>query len=177
MGKAAFLSPGDDATGYVDGRHFSTYASDIQALKRARRDGELETLLLRLIDATEAETTERRRGVSAPAYYRHAALLYRQQKRFKDEIAILQRQIRFWAVAGRRDRFAEYRLQRAERLLKQQDRQRDDEPGGRGGKTVDDARSAFSKTPPPPKDEIARAVIRTRRSAGVGRRSPRRNGS
>ena len=43
--------------GFVDGRHYATYAEEVLRLKRAGDLDGAEALLLRLVDATEAETS------------------------------------------------------------------------------------------------------------------------
>ena len=66
---------------------------DVADFLRAKKDGQhviAETLLLRLIDATEEQARTERHGV-APWYYEELAILLRKQKRYSDEIAILQR--------------------------------------------------------------------------------------
>jgi hypothetical protein len=66
---------------------------DVTDFLRAKKDGQhamAETLLLRLIDATEDQARTEGHGV-APWYYEELAILLRKQKRSDDEIAILQR--------------------------------------------------------------------------------------
>ena len=53
-----------DESGFIDGKHFTEYVEEVQQLKR---DGELnqaEKLLLRLVDATEAENSINHWGVA-----------------------------------------------------------------------------------------------------------------
>lgn len=76
--------------GYYNGRHFTTYVSDIQALKRQGKLKEAEHLLLELISATEAEDRVDRRGV-APWYYEELAKIYRKQKDYANEVRTLER--------------------------------------------------------------------------------------
>src|SRR5213593_600997 len=49
-----------------------------------------EELLLHLVEATEAESRVDKCG-PAPWYYKQLAIIFRKQKRFGDEIAILER--------------------------------------------------------------------------------------
>lgn len=79
-----------EKTGFVDGRHYTAYVEDVRTLKRA---GELEkaiALLLRLVDATEAEAAAKRWGV-APWYYEQLAIIYAKTKQFDAEVKILER--------------------------------------------------------------------------------------
>ena len=76
--------------GHVRGRHFTEYVDEVKALKRAGRTEELERLLLELIDATEAEAQRHGYG-AAPWYYEEAAKLYRKQRAYGKEAAILER--------------------------------------------------------------------------------------
>jgi hypothetical protein len=76
--------------GYFNGRHYTTYVRDFQALKILGKVIELENLLIELVKATESETAVDRIGV-APAYYRELAILYRKQKDYSKEISILER--------------------------------------------------------------------------------------
>ena len=72
------------------GRHYTTYVDQVRELKRAGRFDELDTLLLELVDATEAEHRAEDWGV-APRYYEELAKLYRKLKMPDKELAILRR--------------------------------------------------------------------------------------
>jgi hypothetical protein len=76
--------------GYYNGRHFTTYARDIEYIKTSGNYLELENLLIELVNATEADSAIRRWGV-APHYYGELAILYRKQKEYKKEVSILER--------------------------------------------------------------------------------------
>lgn len=70
-----------------------SYVDLVEPIKEAKRSGDLGlavSLLVRAISATEREAREFGGGV-APWYYEHLAIVYRKQKRFKDEVAILER--------------------------------------------------------------------------------------
>jgi len=82
--------PMTDPPGYVDGVHYTSHVERIRDLKRAGRTGEARALLLKCIDATEAEDRLRGGGV-APGYYEDLAVLYRKEGRFTEEVAILER--------------------------------------------------------------------------------------
>lgn len=79
-----------DAPGYINGRHYTTFVEDVKFLKRAGRVEEAQTLLDDLVDATEAQSKSEGGGV-APWYYEQLAVIYRQQKDYEQEVAILER--------------------------------------------------------------------------------------
>ncbi len=76
--------------GYYKGRHFSTYVKDVTSLKRQGKLEEAEKLLLELVAATEAQDRVDGLGV-APWYYEALAKLYRKQRNYAKEVAILER--------------------------------------------------------------------------------------
>ena len=79
-----------DRRGYVDGAHFTEHVTKINDLKRAQRTDDAIALLLKCVNATEAEDSRDRMGV-APWYYQQLAVLYRKEKRSADEVSILER--------------------------------------------------------------------------------------
>ena len=79
-----------DEPGYVDGTHFTAHVERIRELTRADRTCEARVLLLKCIDATEAEDRLNGWGV-APGYYQNLAILYSKAGRLSDEVAILER--------------------------------------------------------------------------------------
>ncbi len=76
--------------GLVDGRHYTTYTEDVRHLKRIGNQETAERLLLRLVDATEAEGRAEGWGV-APWYYERLAILYAKRKDAAAELGILER--------------------------------------------------------------------------------------
>jgi hypothetical protein len=76
--------------GYYQGRHFSTYVPRVEDLKRSGRLDEAESLLIELVNATEAESKAEGCGVG-PWYYEELAKIYRRRKDYAKEIAILER--------------------------------------------------------------------------------------
>jgi len=62
----------------------------IKKLKKSGQDYELEEVLMWCVEATESEAKAEGSGV-APYYYEELAKLYRKQKDYKAEIAILER--------------------------------------------------------------------------------------
>ncbi len=78
--------------GSVDGEHYTDHVERVKQLKRDGRYDEAIELLTKLVDATESESRTAGHGWGvAPWYYEQLAIIYRQQKRLDDEIAILER--------------------------------------------------------------------------------------
>lgn len=77
----------------VFGRHYTEWVEPVKELKRQAKVDEAERILLACVDAVERETAINGYGV-APWYYEQLAILYRQQKRYADEVAILDRYVR-----------------------------------------------------------------------------------
>ncbi len=76
--------------GFVDGRHYSAYVVEVRHLKRVGDFDGAKELLLRLVDASEAEAEGGGWWVD-PWYYEHLAIIYRKKKQPADELAILER--------------------------------------------------------------------------------------
>lgn len=82
------------AAGAVKGKHFTEYVEEVKALKRAGNSDAAIRMLLRLVDAVEAESEVAGRDWPiAPWYYEQIALIYRKDKQFQNEVAILQRYV------------------------------------------------------------------------------------
>ena len=78
--------------GSVEGAHYTDYVEKVKQLKREKKHDEAIKLLLRLVDATESESKFAGPGWGvAPWYYEQLAILYRKEKRFDDEVEILER--------------------------------------------------------------------------------------
>ena len=84
------MSSSTDTAGYVDGKHFTEYVEQVKGLKRAGDVDSAELLLLRLVDATESESAADGWGV-APWYYEQLAIVYRRQRLYDKEVALLER--------------------------------------------------------------------------------------
>jgi hypothetical protein len=76
--------------GYLNGRHFTTYVADVNDLVKQGNLIEAEKLLLQVIDTIEQES-KIKGWIVAPWYYDKIALVYRKQKKFAEEIEILER--------------------------------------------------------------------------------------
>ena len=77
-------------SGFVRGKHFTEYVETVKTLRRRGDLPALETLLLELVDATEAESCAEGWGV-APWYYEELANLYKKQDQPQKELAMLER--------------------------------------------------------------------------------------
>lgn len=76
--------------GSVDGKYYLYYVDVIKQQKRLGMYDEAIELLLNILDAVEREATFFEEGV-APWYYEQLAIIYRKQKRFVDEVSVLER--------------------------------------------------------------------------------------
>ena len=85
--------------GFVEGRHYTGYVEGVRALRRKNEVAAAEELLLKLIDAVEAEARAEGWGV-APWYYEQLAILYRKQNARDKERAILERYERLTKAPG-----------------------------------------------------------------------------
>jgi len=79
-----------DKPGFVDDRHFTEYVETVKQLKRDGQYSRAEELLIRLVDATEAESLVDGLGV-APWYYEQLAIIYSKMNNSESELAILER--------------------------------------------------------------------------------------
>jgi hypothetical protein len=76
--------------GFYKDRHYTEWVEDLQQLKRDGRLDDYEKIMLILLDANEADLKKQQWGV-APWYYEQLAILYRKQKRYEAEVAVLER--------------------------------------------------------------------------------------
>jgi hypothetical protein len=79
-----------DKPGFYQGKHYTEYIDRVKELKRQEKLAEVERLLLALIAAVEAEETVQQHS-RAPWYTAQLAIIYRQQQRYGDEVALLER--------------------------------------------------------------------------------------
>jgi DNA polymerase III subunit epsilon len=66
------------------------YLEDVKELRRSGHEHKAESLLLELVEATEAEANSEGLGV-APGYYEQLAIFYRGRGDRVSEVAILER--------------------------------------------------------------------------------------
>jgi len=102
--------------GYHGGRHFTTYVTDVKNLKKAGKLEEAERLLLELVRATEEENRVENLGV-APWYYEELAKIYRKQRDYAKEVAVLERYARHKHAPGVKPAKLMERLAKAKQLL------------------------------------------------------------
>jgi len=75
-----------------EGGHYTEYGERVKQLKAENRLDEAIDLLLKLVDQTEKEAKNHGKGMGvAPWYYEQLAVIYRKQKRYGDEVQILER--------------------------------------------------------------------------------------
>lgn len=79
--------------GQVDGQHYTAYIEDIGELRLQGKYGEAIALLLRLVDAVEAQNAIDDAGVPG-WYYEQLSIIYRRQEDYAAEISILERFIK-----------------------------------------------------------------------------------
>lgn len=110
----------EDVQGVTANPSFS-YVDLVEPIKEAKRAGDLHTaerLLVRAISATEREAREWGGGV-APWYYQHLAIVYRKQRRFKDEVAVLERYADLPHAPGAKPAKLRERLTRAREIAEE----------------------------------------------------------
>jgi hypothetical protein len=109
--------------GSVDGKHYLQYVEQVKQLKREGCTQEVLDLLFKLADAAEREAaldkTYGGHGLVPPWYCENIAIIYRKEKRYADEVAILER------LQRNLSNFTSYpelaaRLNKARELLKKQ---------------------------------------------------------
>lgn len=74
----------------VKGKQFTDYVDRVKQLKEEKNYPEAIELLLKLVDETEKEAKKKGLGV-APWYYEQLAVIYRKEKRYNEEVEILER--------------------------------------------------------------------------------------
>ena len=73
-----------------EGGHYTEYVERVKQLRGENRNEEAKQLLLKLIDDVEKESKKKSWGV-APWYYEQLAIIYRKDKRYDEEVQILER--------------------------------------------------------------------------------------
>jgi hypothetical protein len=104
----------------VDGKHYTAHVEHVKQLKRDGKNQEAIRLLLRLVDAVEAEArTAVGQWSIAPWHYQQLAIVYRKERQYEDEVAILER-YRKVAKPSKGDKLVE-RLSKARELQAKRD--------------------------------------------------------
>lgn len=109
--------------GHVRGQHYVERWSEVSELRAAERNGEAEKLLLEICAACEEESRFRRWNTT-PEAFRQLAVMYRRQKRFGEEVAILERYRAAQLAAGQPASGFDERLAKARHLLTTASRER-----------------------------------------------------
>jgi hypothetical protein len=110
---------GTDSPGFYKGRHYTEWVGDLQELKRKGELDDFEAIMLMVLDANEADAQKQQWGV-APWYYEQLAILYRKQKRYEDEVAVLERYDRQKKAGGVKPAKLKERLVKARELVEKQ---------------------------------------------------------
>ncbi|MDZ4709397.1 MAG: hypothetical protein SH818_13445 [Saprospiraceae bacterium] len=74
----------------VKGKHFTDYVDRVKQLMEEKNYPEAIEPLLKLVNETEKEAKKKGLGV-APWYYEQLAVIYRKEKRYNEEVEILER--------------------------------------------------------------------------------------
>jgi len=103
--------------GKVNGKHFTKYVDAVKDLKRKNHTEEAIELLFQLVDASERESVASTHHYSAtPWLYEQLAILFRKEKRYGDEVAILERYAALFKPPKQLPKKLEQRLDKARNL-------------------------------------------------------------
>lgn len=128
------LLPGrSGATPRFDYNHYTDAVEDIERLKRDGRHESVEELCLWCIERAEREAQEENWSEVPPAYYRHLAIVYRKDERYRDEVDVLRR----YVEAGGTDQSMQDRLERARELQAQSTAETQGESAARNPDTTE----------------------------------------
>jgi hypothetical protein len=114
----AMIEPYSEKSGMVNGKHYTQYTEDIKEFKRQGKNEEAISLLLALVDATENEFKAKGpEWCMAPWYFEQLSIIYRKEKRYQDEINIINRYINIVGETGSGYASLCKRLEKAQALL------------------------------------------------------------
>lgn len=109
------------SAGMMDGKH---YSHSVEKIKQLKSDGENEQaikMLLRAVEATEAEAKAAKDDSgAAPWYYEQLAILYRKEKKYQQEVEILEQYERQLSPRYAESHKFVSRLEKARALLAKQ---------------------------------------------------------
>ena len=75
-----------------EGGHYTDYVERVKQLKAEKKNEEAIELLLKLVNETEKEAKAHGKGWGVASwYYEQLAIIYRKEKRYDDEVQILER--------------------------------------------------------------------------------------
>ncbi|EHK2885066.1 TPA: hypothetical protein I7280_24095 [Vibrio parahaemolyticus] len=104
--------------GTSNGRHYTDTPEIVKQLKREGRFGEAIEILLEAVESTENESKFAGEGWGvAPWYYEQLAIIYRKQKHYDLEVAILERYLSQPKAPGVGPTKLSERLEKARQLL------------------------------------------------------------
>lgn len=114
-----------DSERFIKDTHYTDYVEKVIDLKKQKEHSKAIELLLKLVHEVEKEAKiqSKRLGYNwgvAPWYYEQLAIIYRKEKRFNDEVAILERYMQQEGVAGDGGSKMEQRLIKAKELAASQ---------------------------------------------------------
>jgi DNA polymerase-3 subunit epsilon len=104
-----------EEAGKYKGKHYSEYYNQVEQLKAGKKHHEAIELLLELVATVEREAGVSRRGVGGYSYLQ-LAIIYRKEKRFDEEVEILERYAEQHKAPGVAQRDLAERLGRARQL-------------------------------------------------------------
>lgn len=100
-------------------KHYTDVVEAVKAFKSTKRYAEAESLLLQILPSVEKDNEY---GI-APWYHEQLAIIYRKQKRYADEVAVLERYARAEKAPGVKPEKLAKRLVKARALLAKSARQ------------------------------------------------------
>jgi len=115
----------DNRTESLNNYQSYDYIEKVKELKRQKEHSKAIELLLKIVDKEEREAKVKSkqlgfRWTPAPWAYNQLAIIYRKEKRFDDEVTILERYMKQEGVAGNGDSMMEQRLKKAKELAASQ---------------------------------------------------------
>jgi len=116
----------DNNTGVLNDYQSIDYITKVKELKRQKEHSQAIEMLLKIVDTEEKEAKikSRQQGfrwTPAPWAYNQLAIIYRKEKRYNDEVAILERYMQQEGAKGNGESKMEQRLKKAKELANTQD--------------------------------------------------------
>lgn len=111
---------GDETPGFIDGEHYKMHSKTFKQFKKENKLDEAESLLLKIVDAVEAESNFTGNGV-LPGYYEELSIIYRKQKLYDKEANILKRFANQKHAPGKKSEVLIKRFEKAKTLADKND--------------------------------------------------------